>query len=177
MCSCVEYSTELFDLIICWCLPMVRLRLLEMPLLVSLTHLCISPKYKCTLYSCLISRSFRNPLEPSILCTTPPIELDVLSRRKPPWLMTTWNWMTCWVSSETSGTRSVGSPWKGEMFFNEPNVWLLCRPLSDTQEPYFAGDILGTWNTSFAWGTPLVLSPPLSQNLHWEGFADHHDCF
>lgn len=67
------------------------------------------------LLSCWMYRSFRNPSEPSILSTTPPTGLGVLWRRRPPWLTTTWSWTTCWVSSETSGTPSVGSRWRGEM--------------------------------------------------------------
>ena len=66
------------------------------------------------LFSCWTRRSFRNPSEPSILCTTPPVGPGVPWRRRPPWLTTTWSWTTCWVSSGTSGTPSAGSRWRGE---------------------------------------------------------------
>lgn len=121
LCGVQHYTV--YDSIVCWCL-LIRSHLLEAPLLMSPTCLFVSPKYTCTPLSCCMCRSFRNPSEPSILSTTPPTELDVLWRRKPPWRMTTWNWMTCWVNWETNGILSVENLWRGKMFCEA--VGLLC---------------------------------------------------
>jgi len=45
-----------------------------------------------------IYRNSRNLLVPNILCMIPQIGLDAPWKRKPPWLMTIWNSMICWVN-------------------------------------------------------------------------------